>query len=191
KGYGIPFPVLRDRGNVVADNFRAERTPEAFVVVAGKIMYRGRIDDQFGYRHRRGEPTTHELADALDDVLAGRPVRVALTEVEGCLIARTVETKKEGAITFTKHIAPILQKNCQECHRPGQIGPMPLINYDDASSWAETIREVVTENRMPPWFADPRHGKFLNDRSLSKEDRESLLAWNAQDCPKGDDKDLP
>src|SRR5437762_1741004 len=68
---------------------------------------------------------------------------------------------------------------------------MPLLTYDDASSWAETIREVVAENRMPPWFADPSHGKFSNDRSLSKGDRETLLAWIAQDCPKGEDKDLP
>ena len=48
-------------------------------------------------------------------------------------------------MTFNKHVAPILQNRCQECHRPGQIGPMPLLTYDDASSWAETIREVVQE----------------------------------------------
>src|SRR5437667_12716098 len=58
----------------------------------------------------------------------------------------------------------IAQKNCQECHRPGQIGPMALLRYDDAHAWAETIREVVQEKRMPPWTADPKHGKFSNDR---------------------------
>src|SRR5262245_15528990 len=186
----VPFPVLKDRGNVVADNFRAERTPEAFVVAGGKVVYRGRIDDQFGYRHRRDEPTTHELADALDDVLAGRPVRVAVTEAEGCLIARAVKTKNDGAVTFTKHVAPILLKNCQQCHRPGQIGPMPLISYDDAVDWSATIREVVDQGRMPPWHADPKHGKFANDRRLSKSDRETLLSWIDGDMPKGNDADL-
>jgi peroxiredoxin/mono/diheme cytochrome c family protein len=182
----VPFPVLKDRGNVVADNFRAERTPEAFVLVGGKVVYRGRIDDQFGYRHRRDEPTTHELADALDDVLAGKAVRVAVTEVEGCLISRAVQTKKDGTITFTKEIAPILQKNCQECHRPGQIGPMPLISYEDAVDWSGTIREVVQQGRMPPWHADPKHGKFANDRRLSSSDREALISWIDGGMPHGE-----
>src|SRR5439155_22105724 len=139
----------------------------------------------------RPKPTRRHLADALDAVLNGKAVNEPTTAVAGCLIGRVTRSKTDASITYAKQVARILQKNCQDCHRPGQIGPMPLLTYDDASSWAETIREVVTENRMPPWFADPRHGKFLNDRSLSKEDRESLLAWNAQDCPKGDDKDLP
>jgi peroxiredoxin len=187
----LSFPVLRDQDNRVADIFRAERTPEAFVVAGGKVVYRGRIDDQFGYRHRRDEPTTHELADALDDVLAGRPVRVAVTEVEGCVIARAVKTKTDGAVTFTKHVAAILQKNCQECHRPGQIGPMPLITYADAVDWSATMREVVDQGRMPPWHADPKHGKFANDRRLSKSDRETLISWIDGGMPRGDDKDLP
>jgi hypothetical protein len=68
---------------------------------------------------------------------------------------------------------------------------MPLLTYEDASSWAEMIREVVKSKRMPPWHADPSHGKFLNDRSLSRADMDTLLAWIGQGCPKGDDKDLP
>src|SRR6185369_11361444 len=90
-----------------------------------------------------------------------------------------------------KHVSRILEKNCQECHRPGQIGPMPLLSYDDAAAWAESIREAVGDNRMPPWYADARHGKFSNDRRLSKEDRDALLAWVDQGTPKGDPKDLP
>ncbi len=188
----VPFPVLKDAGNKVADAFRAERTPEAFVLTpAGQVLYRGRIDDQFGYRHRRAEPTTHELADALDDVLAARPVRVAVTEVEGCFIARAVETKKDGKLTFTRDVAPVLQKNCQECHRPGQIGPFPLLSYEDAVDWSATIREVVDAGRMPPWHADPRHGTFTNDRRLSGDERRTLLGWIDGGMAKGDDKDLP
>jgi hypothetical protein len=68
---------------------------------------------------------------------------------------------------------------------------MSLLTYDAAVSWAESIREAVGDGRMPPWYADPKHGKFANDRSLAKEDRETLLKWIADGTPKGDDKDLP
>jgi hypothetical protein len=88
-------------------------------------------------------------------------------------------------------VARILQQNCQECHRPKQIGPMALLSYGDARAWAGTIKEVVQDGRMPPWHADPQHGKFSNDRRLSPEDKKMLLAWIDQGCPKGDDKDLP
>src|SRR5262249_11232489 len=80
---------------------------------------------------------------------------------------------------------------CQECHRPGQLGPMPLLTYDDAVAWSAMIREVVSDGRMPPWHADPRYGKFVNDRSLSKEDRAALLAWLDGGLARGDARDLP
>src|SRR5207245_1441618 len=132
-----------------------------------------------------------DLALALEEILAGKPVSKPTTPVAGCLIGRASAPKKDGTVTYAKHVARILQSNCQECHRPGQIGPMPLLTYDDAASWAGTIREVVEEERMPPWHADPRHGKFANDRRLSAQDKETLLAWVAQGTPRGDDRDLP
>src|SRR5262249_7183811 len=189
----LPFPVVKDIGNKVADDFGAKRTPEAFVLDAsGKVLYQGRIDDQFGVGWQRpGKPTRRDLAEALDEVLAGKPISVATIQASGCLIARATPAKAEGEITFTKHVAPILQKNCQACHRPGQIGPMPLLTYDEAVSWADTIHEVISDNLMPPWHADPKHGKWSNDRSLSKQDRETLLAWIDSGKVKGDPKDLP
>src|SRR5260370_12650693 len=84
-----------------------------------------------------------------------------------------------------------VQAHWQECHRPGQIGPMPLISYDEVSLWAGMIREVVKDGRMPPWHADPKHGKFLNDRRLAATERDTLLTWIGQGCPRGDDRDLP
>jgi peroxiredoxin/mono/diheme cytochrome c family protein len=190
---GIPFPVLVDVGSKVADAFGARRTPEVLVVSPeGKVFYRGRIDDQFGLEHRRPDkPTRRDLAEALGEILAGKPVSVAETTVAGCRIARPVTSKTGGAVTYTKHIADILQRNCQECHRAGQVGPMALSSYDDAIAWAETIREVVSDGRMPPWYADPAHGKWANDRRLSKEDRANLLAWLDHGTPKGEEKDLP
>jgi peroxiredoxin len=190
--YAIPFPVLKDTGNRVADQFGARRTPEAFVLDADRrIRYQGRIDDQYGVGYRSSRPTHYDLADALDAILSDKPVARPTTPVTGCVIARVKQPLEQGAITYSRQVARILQKNCQECHRPGQVGPMPLLTYDDALSWSETIREVIEERRMPPWHADPRYGKFSNDRSLSKSERDALLAWIDQGCPRGDVKDLP
>jgi hypothetical protein len=111
--------------------------------------------------------------------------------VAGCLLGRAAKPKTDATVTYARHVSRIMQNHCQECHRPGQVGPMALLTYDDASAWAAMIREVVTDGRMPPWHADPRHGKFANDRSLPKQEKESLLAWIDQGCPKGDEKDLP
>jgi peroxiredoxin len=192
KSNALPFPVLKDTANVVADDFGARRTPEVFVISpAGTILYQGRIDDRIGIGFKRKEPTRNDLAVALDEVLAGKPVSVAKTEAAGCLIARALPAKKDGSITFARDISPLLQKNCQECHRPGQVGPMPLLTYEDALAWSGMIQEVVQDGRMPPWHADPRFGKFSNDRTLSKAERETLLAWVKQGCPEGDPKQAP
>jgi AhpC/TSA family protein len=189
----IPFPVVKDVGNKVADQLGARRTPEAIVVDSnGIIRYQGRIDDQFGIGYARaGKPTRRDLAEALDEILAGKLVSVPKTEVAGCCIGRVAKPKENGRITYAKHVSRILQNNCQECHRPGQIAPMSLLSFEDALAWSDTIREVITEGRMPPWYADPQYGKFSNDRRLSPEDKEALLAWLDNGTPRGDDKDLP
>src|SRR5262249_15315585 len=132
-----------------------------------------------------------DLAEALDEVLAGKEVTHPVTRVAGCRIGRVRPAKADGEVTYCKQVVRILQKNCQECHRTGQVGPMSLLTYDDARDWAETIREVVQEGRMPPWCADPRHGTFANDRRLSAEGRGQLLRWVEDGCPRGDDRDLP
>jgi peroxiredoxin len=192
KEYGLKFPVLKDAANVIADRFGATRTPETFLLGAdGTILYHGRIDDQIGVGFKRPAPTRRDLVEALEEVIAGKPVSHPSTPATGCLIARAITPKAEGSVTYTKHVSRILQKNCQECHRPGQIGPMPLLSYEDALSWSGMIKEVINEKRMPPWLADPKHGKFANDRSLSESDRKALLGWIEQGCPKGDGKEPP
>jgi peroxiredoxin len=189
----IPFPIVKDAGNKVADQLGARRTPEAFIVDrTSTIRYQGRIDDQFGIGYARPDkPTRRDLAVALDEILAGKAVSVPRTEVAGCCIGRVAKPKADGQITYAKQISRILQKNCQECHRPGQIAPMSLLTFDDALAWSDTIREVISEGRMPPWYADPRYGRFSNDRRLSSKDKETLLGWIDNGTPRGDDKDLP
>jgi mono/diheme cytochrome c family protein len=94
-------------------------------------------------------------------------------------------------VTFNKDVAPILFKNCSGCHRPGQIAPMSLLSYKEARPWARSIRDVVSERRMPPWLADPRHGEFSNDRRLSQKEIETITAWVDSGGKEGEARDLP
>lgn len=96
-----------------------------------------------------------------------------------------------GSVTFTEHVAPILQDRCQGCHRPGQVAPFSLITFDQAVRWKKSIKEVVVDRRMPPWHADPRHGHFANDRGLSAMQRATLIAWVDQGTPLGDSAKSP
>jgi mono/diheme cytochrome c family protein len=93
--------------------------------------------------------------------------------------------------TFTKDVAPILQKNCQACHRPGEGGPFPLLTYDQVRPMASSIKRVVQQKIMPPWFADPQYGHFANERSLSAKEISTLVAWVNAGSPEGDPKDMP
>ena len=161
KKNGVPFPVLKDAGNRIADLFGAQRTPTAFVLDGQRVIrYAGRIDDQFGAGFKRSTPTRRDLASALDELLAGKEIAQVETQVMGCFIGRVPKIKNGSEVTYARQVSRILQQNCQECHRPGQIGPMSLASYDDAVAWSDTIREVLQDGRMPPWFADPRHSPF-------------------------------
>ena len=94
-------------------------------------------------------------------------------------------------VTFSKDVAPIVEKHCQECHRPGEAAPFPLLNYQQARPWAKAMKEAVLLKKMPPWYADPHYGKFSNDRSLSQAEIATLVAWADGGAPEGDPRDLP
>jgi len=98
---------------------------------------------------------------------------------------------KPSIPTYTKDVAPILFKNCTGCHRPGEIGPMSLLTYDDVRPRAKDIRDKVADSLMPPWHADKTHGAFANDRSLSEADKATLIRWANNGAPKGDPRDMP
>ncbi|HWC97522.1 MAG TPA: hypothetical protein VG456_12245 [Candidatus Sulfopaludibacter sp.] len=93
--------------------------------------------------------------------------------------------------TFSKDVAPILQHNCQSCHRPGEAAPMSLLTYQQARPWAKAMKEAVLLKKMPPWPADPQVGHFSNDRSLASQDRDTLIAWVDGGAPEGNPKDMP
>ena len=96
-----------------------------------------------------------------------------------------------STVTYNKEVLPILQKNCQSCHRPGEIGPSSFLTYQSTRPWAKAIREAVLTKKMPPWFADPRFGHFANDRRLNEADIKTLVAWADAGAPEGDAKDMP
>lgn len=188
----IPFPVLKDFGQRLASALGIERVPAVAVLDKDFVLrYRGRIDDRYGIAARRQKATRDDLAEAIEDVLDGKSVRVAETEPDGCLLDRAAKTPARKDITYAKHVAPILQERCQACHRPDQAAPFALVNYEDAVKQARMIKEATTQRRMPPWHADPRHGQFVNNRRLSDKEIETLASWVDAGTPRGDDKDLP
>jgi hypothetical protein len=191
--YALKFPVARDRSLHLARKYGAEVTPEAVVLDAdGKVRYRGRIDDQFAARQKRNlNSVTHELKDAITALLAGKPVEKTEVKAVGCPLPKIVEDEANN-VTFTKDVAPILQRSCQECHRRGQVGPFALTTYSEASKRADDIAQVAGDRAMPPWKPDPHFGPgFKNDRSLTADEIATLEAWADSGAPEGDPGDMP
>ena len=106
-------------------------------------------------------------------------------------LAALLATAKSADVTYHKDVLPVLQKHCQICHRPGEAGPMSFISYKETRPWAKSIRDAVASKRMPPWYADPAHGKFANDRRLDPKDIETLTQWAATGAKEGNPKDAP
>jgi hypothetical protein len=96
-----------------------------------------------------------------------------------------------GRPTFYKDILAILQDRCQNCHRPGEVAPMPLVTYKQTRPWAPAMAKAVQSQAMPPWFADPRFGHFSNDPSLTQQQVAALVAWAESGAPAGDPHDAP
>jgi mono/diheme cytochrome c family protein len=96
-----------------------------------------------------------------------------------------------AAVTFTRDVAPILQARCQECHRPGGIGPFPLLTYGQAKVWAPLIADYTRRRVMPPWKAAPNYGEFEGERRLADAEIETLSRWVEAGTPEGDPRDLP
>ena len=102
-------------------------------------------------------------------------------------------TASDSNVTFTKDVAPILQDKCEVCHRPNNIGPMSLISYEEVRPWARSIRSRVISREMPPWHLDKNVGiqHFLNDRSLSDQQIDTIVKWVDQGSPRGNEADMP
>ncbi len=106
-------------------------------------------------------------------------------------LAAALSAGPAAAPTYTKDVAPIIQKDCQVCHRPGEAGPFSMLTYDQTRPWAAAIKEAVKLKKMPPWFADPAYGKFSNSTALTPREIDTIVAWVNAGAPRGDAKDMP
>lgn len=188
----IAFPFGKDFDGEAARKLGATRTPEVVLLDADKrIRYRGRIDGGVRFGGVVPGKTREDLKEAVEDVLAGRDVQMKETPVDGCLISFPKNAPPRRTVTYAEHIAPLLQKHCQECHRPEAEGPFSLLSYADAKKHSAMIGEVVKQRRMPPWFASEAHGKFINTATLSGDERRLVADWIASGAPEGDPGKLP
>lgn len=206
------FEIALDAGNRVADRYGATRTPEVFLVDRQlKLRYHGRIDDRYAPGVARQEATREDLRVAIEELLASRPVARHESVALGCLIGKVKpynaprikelgsdshgqsDTRSSPAmqVDYSRHISRVLQRNCIDCHREGEIGPFAMDSYDEVVGWAETMLETVENGRMPPWHADPSVGHFANARRMSDEDKQLLRDWLSGGMLEGDSEDLP
>ena len=192
RSLNIGFEIAKDHRNLIADQFGAKRTPEVFLLDGDlRILYRGRIDDQYQPGVAKPAPTRHDLKVAITEALAGDTITVPVTEVEGCIIGRVKIVDSKSNVTFSNQISRVLKRNCVECHRAGDIGPFSLTDYEEVVGWADMIVEVVDEGRMPPWHADPKHGEFTNARLMPEADKQLLREWVESGAPFGKPAELP
>src|SRR5499433_3312945 len=111
--------------------------------------------------------------------------------VASVLLMVCAEASAAGAVTFNKDVLPILQRNCQTCHRPNNIAPMSLLTYESARPWAKAMKAAVVTRKMPPWSADPQYGHYSNDPSLKQSEIDTIVKWADSSAPQGDAKDAP
>ena len=114
-----------------------------------------------------------------------------MTALALSLTTIAVPATGQEAVTFSKDVAPIMFDKCVTCHRPHESAPMSLHSYQEVRPWARGIKDKVVSREMPPWFANPLHGSFKNDPTLSEEEIDTITAWVDAGAPEGDPADLP
>jgi peroxiredoxin len=190
--FKLGFPVLYDSQGAAVAAFKAEKTPEVFVLDHNAVLrYRGRIDDGYAARLKKNmQIKSHDLEKALDEVVNGKPVSQPITEVIGCPIGVERKIQRDGAVTYYRDVAPILQSRCQECHRPGQVGPFALMTFKQAVNWADDVKDYTQSHQMPPWKITTGIG-FRHDRRMTDKEIATLAAWVDGGTPEGNPADAP
>ncbi len=185
----LAFPAFLDREHRLADQLQVEMMSEVVVLSRDlEKQYQGAIDNQFKKRGKLSQAAENYLEDALRQLTNHEAVTRPFMPASGCRIERNDPMKAESSLTYYKDIAPLIQKHCQSCHRPGEVGPFELLTYTDVCNHAETIEEVVLDRRMPPWHGDlnEKFGKLHNDKRLSDDEVQTLVSWIRAGTPKGD-----
>ncbi len=191
-------PYIPDRDRTICKALGVRTTTEAFLIDASRtLQYRGAVDDQHGIGKSLPAPKNNYLADAIEQVLLGARPRVRAVWSPGCLVSagEGIAAQPKGPATYTNRVAWIMSENCVACHRPGGAAPFALDTYESVNGRAKMIEAVVGDGLMPPWHgamhAADEPSPWVQDRSLSKEDRDALLAWLRTDRPRGSEATSP
>lgn len=167
-----PMPVLKDREGKTAAALGVTATPAVAVVDAERrLRYRGPLDG---------------AKAAVSALLAGHAAPPVPGETPGRDIVVRKAPEPAAPVTYAEHIAPIMNQYCVECHREGRATPFTLTSYDEVAKRANMVKEVVLEQRMPPWYASPQHTDFINARALTMEERDRVEQWVRGGKAKGD-----
>ncbi|GMW02540.1 MAG: hypothetical protein AMXMBFR84_36760 [Candidatus Hydrogenedentota bacterium] len=189
--YNLTVTLAKDIDGTAVKALGLTRTPEVVVLDSERrVRYRGRVDGQHRVSGVSPDSGRADLALALEQVLTGKTVEVTETPVDGCVISEPVTTA-EKAYTYTRDVAPILDAHCVKCHRVDGGAPFSLQTYSRAAAMADMIAEVITEERMPPWYAHSAHGTFVNAPSISDSDRRIVAGWARGGKIEGEAEDRP
>lgn len=192
--YGLgALPRILDRGARLAVSLGVAATPTAVVVDGrGRVAYRGRIDDSHAGRAkpRAGAPLHRDLETQMARVLRGGIGFVETTAV-GCVLETTPRAALPAPKTYATDVAPLLNRHCVPCHRPGEIGPMPLDTLESARRFADNIASVVSDRSMPPWKPVRGHGDFAGERRLADTEIGTIVSWARSGAPAGDMSKAP
>ncbi len=189
---GLHFRHVKDSDQSIARAFGATRTAEVVVTDRQQqILYRGRIDDQYSPGVKRSVSSRNELEDAITSLLDGKSPATSRTEPVGCLITFDKRVVESSSVTFCKEVAPILYEHCYECHRPNEIGPFDVSNFEELRGWADMVVEVIEQKRMPPWHATETEYAFKNSRHFPAKSLDLLRQWVKEGAPYGSAVDLP
>ena len=194
--HGFQGHYVSDHDGRIATAVGATHTTDAIMLDARRtIVYRGAVDDQYGTSYTKDQPSETFLADAITATLAGERPILAATTAPGCPLDFEPAGTLLTSVTYHNRISRIIQTHCLECHRDGGVAPFALSNYEEVTGQSGSIRRVIEEDIMPPWFAaDPAEGTvspFVNDCSLASADKSSLLDWLNDGKPEGDPADAP
>lgn len=198
--FHLQSPVLLDPEGNLARALGAKTTTETFLLDRTRtLVYRGAVNDQYGLGYNREAPRQTYLRNALDALLQDRAPEIAATTAPGCALdlapaSTAAAAAPTPALTFNHQISRIFQAHCVECHHENGLAPFGLETYEEVVENAGMIKKQVARGAMPPWFAVTPAGQespWMNDRTLTPQDKADLLAWLSSDRAKGDPADAP
>ena len=195
ENFDIAFPVILDSAGDLALRLGPRVTSESFAIsTAGRVVYRGRIDDRFAAVGRlRTRIASYDLRTVIEALDGGGQPEPYETEAIGCFHHAWDQPGANGTgldeVTYHRHIASLLEANCVECHRQGGIAPFSLEGYDNAKRWHRMVTFMTGERLMPPWRAVPGFGAFRDARRLSDHQIALLASWSENGAQRGDADD--